>query len=119
MTHCRPFPLKVARIVIASLAAPIAASPCSKIVFVGSTADARRLIGARTRVEQLDGRLLLPGLFDSHLHPISMISVESCDRHNRHDILDLADAGHGEDIAHTRVLKTWFACKAVYVRPSP
>jgi predicted amidohydrolase YtcJ len=34
------------------------------------------------------------------------------------DIPVLADTGHADDIANTHVLKTWFAGKTVYVRPS-
>ncbi len=50
-----------------------------KIVFVGSAADAKRWIGPHTTVEPLGGRLVLPGLFDSHIHPVAIIPVEGCD----------------------------------------
>lgn len=50
-----------------------------RIVFVGSNDAVQSFIGPRTRVENLNGRLLLPGLFDSHLHPIGMIKVDNCD----------------------------------------
>lgn len=40
-----------------------------KIVFVGDDASARHWVGAGTRVVDLHGRMLLPGLQDSHLHP--------------------------------------------------
>jgi predicted amidohydrolase YtcJ len=53
-----------------------------RIVFVGSATEVRRLIGPRTRVEKLGGRLVLPGLIDSHLHPLGMIKVDSCDLAN-------------------------------------
>ena len=58
-----------------------------RIVFVGSSADARPLIGPGTRVVELDGETLLPGFQDAHIHPIEggMLS-RSCDLH------DLADA---------------------------
>ena len=39
-----------------------------RIAFVGSSRDARRLIGPRTRVIDLDGRMLMPGLGEGHLH---------------------------------------------------
>lgn len=39
-----------------------------RIVATGSNADMSELIGARTRVIELDGRTVLPGINDSHLH---------------------------------------------------
>ncbi|MDZ7624572.1 MAG: amidohydrolase family protein [Ignavibacteriaceae bacterium] len=40
----------------------------NKIKFVGSTNEARKLIDASTEVIDLDGKLMLPGFNDSHLH---------------------------------------------------
>jgi predicted amidohydrolase YtcJ len=40
------------------------------IVRVGSTDDVRSLSGADTRVVDLEGRTVVPGFMDSHLHPI-------------------------------------------------
>jgi predicted amidohydrolase YtcJ len=40
----------------------------NRLVFVGSSKDAERFIGEDTRVADLEGRLVLPGLIDSHLH---------------------------------------------------
>jgi len=42
-----------------------------KIVFVGSDAAARGWIGPDTEVLALDGKLVLPGFQDAHVHPIS------------------------------------------------
>lgn len=39
-----------------------------RIVFVGSNAGASRFIGPDTRVIDLDGHMLMPGLGDGHLH---------------------------------------------------
>jgi len=50
-----------------------------KIVFAGSAAAAKRLIGPQTKIEPLGGRLVLPGLFDSHIHPIEIIPIKQCD----------------------------------------
>ena len=41
-----------------------------KIVAVGKTADVRKLSGPRTRVIDLHGQTVVPGLIDSHLHAI-------------------------------------------------
>ena len=42
----------------------------NKIVFVGSNEDIDQLIDEKTRVIDLKGRALMPGLNDSHYHPI-------------------------------------------------
>lgn len=40
----------------------------NKIALVGSTDEARGIIGPGTRVVDLGGRSLIPGIIDSHLH---------------------------------------------------
>ena len=40
-----------------------------KIVFVGSAAQGASFAGPKTTVERLEGKLVLPGLIDSHIHP--------------------------------------------------
>ncbi|ESQ84140.1 hypothetical protein AEAC466_10360 [Asticcacaulis sp. AC466] len=40
-----------------------------QIVYVGGDDGARALIGKATRVVDLSGRLLMPGLIDGHMHP--------------------------------------------------
>ena len=40
------------------------------IVAVGDDADIEKLIGPKTKVVDLDGKLVLPGMFDTHIHPI-------------------------------------------------
>ena len=42
----------------------------NKIAFVGSNSGVDAHIGADTDVVELNGRLLLPGIVDAHLHPI-------------------------------------------------
>lgn len=51
-----------------------------RIVFVGSDRDAAAWIGPRTQVNDLGGRLVLPGIQDAHIHPInSGIDAIRCD----------------------------------------
>jgi len=40
----------------------------NEIVFIGSTADAQKLIGENTKVADLGGRMVMPGMIDTHLH---------------------------------------------------
>src|SRR5215831_9014872 len=42
----------------------------SAIAAVGRSADIRKLAGPKTRVIDLQGRTVIPGLIDSHLHGI-------------------------------------------------
>jgi len=59
-----------------------------RIIYVGADAGARKLIGDDTAVTDLDGRMLLPGLHDMHLHPGGIVDIEGCDL--RSEELDLA-----------------------------
>jgi predicted amidohydrolase YtcJ len=54
-----------------------------KIVFVGATADAKHWIGPTTKIEPLGGRLVLPGLIDSHMHPLDVVDLDVCDLDSR------------------------------------
>jgi predicted amidohydrolase YtcJ len=42
-----------------------------RIVHVGSDAGAQRFVGRKTRVVRLEGRMVLPGFQDSHVHPVT------------------------------------------------
>jgi predicted amidohydrolase YtcJ len=42
----------------------------NEIVFVGSTAAAENYIGPDTVVVELEGRMVMPGIVDAHVHPI-------------------------------------------------
>lgn len=51
-----------------------------RIVFVGSDAEAEAALGPSTQVVDLDGRMLLPGFQDIHIHPISGgVEASACD----------------------------------------
>ena len=42
-----------------------------RIAYVGTDAGVRQYIGPATRVTDLQGRMLMPGLVDGHMHPVS------------------------------------------------
>ena len=42
-----------------------------RILAVGDDAQLSRHVGSATRIVELDGRMVLPGLHDSHVHPMS------------------------------------------------
>jgi len=50
-----------------------------RVVFVGSAAAVQAWIGAKTRIEDLGGKLVLPGLIDSHIHPLDIADLDVCD----------------------------------------
>jgi predicted amidohydrolase YtcJ len=60
-----------------------------QIVAVGTDADVRELIGSRTDVVDLDGRLLLPGFQDAHVHPPSSgFEMLHCNLSEAYDVHD-------------------------------
>lgn len=54
-----------------------------EIVFAGTNAEARAYIGPQTEEIDLAGRLVLPGLHDTHIHPEDAMAVESCNLDNQ------------------------------------
>ena len=42
-----------------------------RIVYVGNDAGAQAFIGPQTHVEDLHGRMMMPGLIDGHMHPLA------------------------------------------------
>lgn len=53
-----------------------------RIVYVGKIAGAQAFIGPATKVAHLGGRLVLPGLIDSHVHADEMVRLDVCDLKN-------------------------------------
>jgi len=49
----------------------------NRIMKVGSDREIRRLVGPKTRVIDLKGRALMPGFEDSHIHFLSLASLEN------------------------------------------
>ena len=75
------FVLEHARIYTAAgpdLATALAVSR-DRIVYVGSESGVRPMIGPRTRVQDAHGRFVLPGLVDSHIHPLDIVKADECD----------------------------------------
>lgn len=49
-----------------------------KIIYVGDAAGAAAFTGPATVVERANGRLVLPGLVDAHIHPIGIAEIPAC-----------------------------------------
>ena len=50
-----------------------------KIVYVGTREGAAAWIGSGTKTLDLKGKLVLPGLIDSHMHPTGIVDLDVCD----------------------------------------
>ena len=51
----------------------------NEIIHVGSGEDIGRFIGNNTRVYDLGGRMLMPGLHDMHIHATGVVEPDMCD----------------------------------------
>jgi predicted amidohydrolase YtcJ len=49
-----------------------------RIVLVGSNSAVGALVGAKTKVVDGRGRLVLPGLVDAHIHPTGIVDLDVC-----------------------------------------
>jgi predicted amidohydrolase YtcJ len=67
-----------------------------RIAAVGTDANVRELVGPRTEIVDLDGRMLLPGFQDAHVHPpaggLEMLQCNLSDAHTRADYEGLVAA---------------------------
>ncbi len=54
-----------------------------ELVYVGDSRGVREFIGPKTQVRRMGGRLVLPGLVDSHIHPTYLGDHDVCDLDNR------------------------------------
>jgi len=58
-----------------------------RVVYVGDDGGARALAGPGTSVVDLDGKMLLPGFVDAHVHPISGgLELLQCDLHDQRSV---------------------------------
>jgi predicted amidohydrolase YtcJ len=53
-----------------------------RIVYVGAAHGASAYVGPHTQVKRLGGRLVLPGLIDSHIHADEVVRLDVCDLKN-------------------------------------
>jgi predicted amidohydrolase YtcJ len=60
-------------------AAQAMAVRADRIVFIGTNQEAARWIQPSTRVLHLAGARVLPGLVDSHIHPLDIVDLDFCD----------------------------------------
>jgi predicted amidohydrolase YtcJ len=80
------------------------------ILATGSDTDMRALAGPKTRIVDLGGRVVLPGLIDAHIHPAqSAQDLDKCSLHDRELVAAevkraVADCVHAHPPAH----KEWF-----------
>lgn len=82
----------------------------NSILATGSNNDMRALAGPHTRIVDLGGRVVLPGLIDAHIHPAQ--SAQDLDKCNLHD-RELDTAGVKAAIAqcmkeHPTARNEWF-----------
>lgn len=67
-----------------------------KLVYVGDNKGAEAFIGKKTRVIELHGQMVLPGLHDCHVHPLSgAIEREGCDLGSCTDAQQILNAVKG------------------------
>ncbi len=50
-----------------------------KLIYVGDANGVQSYVGAHTQRVDAGGRLVVPGLVDSHIHPVDIIDVDQCD----------------------------------------
>ena len=65
----------------------------NRITYVGDDAGATSSIGPNTRVVELDGKMLMPGFQDAHVHPVdSGMTFNQCSVFDLPELEDLLDA---------------------------
>lgn len=84
-----------------------------RIVAVGTDAAVKKLIGPKTVQWDAKGRMVLPGLYDSHVHPVGVVSTELADPPPV--IRSLKDAfRHIREQAKERPKGTWIHLRFVF-----
>ena len=80
-----------------------------EIVFAGTRADAEARAGADATRIDLEGRLVLPGLHDAHIHPIGAMDVSACDLKSRPLDLTALSAFVADCLARSDTSDGWFS----------
>src|SRR4029079_677668 len=63
-----------------------------KIVFVGSDAEGRKLVGPKTEVYEAAGRTVIPGINETHVHPTGAAQGEAAQPFTQlHSISEIQD----------------------------
>ncbi|HEY0341650.1 MAG TPA: amidohydrolase family protein [Steroidobacteraceae bacterium] len=78
VTHARIYTADRAHRIVAAVA-----SRNGKFIYVGAAAGVEALRGPGTRTIDAGGGLILPGLVDSHIHPLGIVELDGCDLKNR------------------------------------
>ncbi len=66
------------------------------LTYVGDARGVQRYLGAHTQRIDAGGHLVVPGLVDSHIHPVDIIDAKECDLNSAEKTLrQLADFVHG------------------------
>jgi predicted amidohydrolase YtcJ len=50
-----------------------------RVVYIGSDESAAGFIGPKTEVTELQGKMIIPGLHDVHVHLPGIVQTDSCD----------------------------------------
>src|SRR6202158_5875958 len=50
-----------------------------RLVYVGAKSGAGERVGPRRKADRPGGRLVLPGIIDSHIHPSGIVDLDVCD----------------------------------------
>lgn len=66
----------------------------NQIVFTGSAAQVQRYIGAQTSIIDLQGKMVVPGLLDTHIHPpgFSLVEMYEVQLSHLHSLPEYRDA---------------------------
>jgi predicted amidohydrolase YtcJ len=74
-----------ARLYTATVGAPAEALAVrdGRITYLGDSAGAMRLAGPKTRRIDAGGRFVMPGLYDTHIHPLDIVDLDVCDLDSR------------------------------------
>lgn len=71
-----------------------------KVLAIGDVDSVMTLRGSMTKVINLHQRVVLPGLIDSHIHPLDIVDLDVCDLHSQSLSLEQISAVVAQCIKH-------------------